>query len=68
MMAARIRSALAAAGLLTAALILGGCSLEHIGDPWTNPGQSELLADELDRDAELTAELRDRLAEGQRDR
>lgn len=54
--------------LVPAGLLLGGCSLEHNQEPWANPGQQEMLGDELSRDAELAETLRDRLADGQRDR
>lgn len=54
--------------LLPAAMFLGGCDLEHSQEPWTNPGQKEMLGDELNRDEELAESLRERVADGQRDR
>lgn len=54
--------------LLPAMVFIGGCSLEHNQEPWVNADQQELLGDELNRDAALAETLRDRLADGQRDR
>lgn len=54
--------------LLLAMMFIGGCNLEHNEEPWVNANQQELLGDELNRDAALAETLRDRLADGQRDR
>ncbi|MBL38045.1 MAG: hypothetical protein ACNS61_04640 [Candidatus Wenzhouxiangella sp. M2_3B_020] len=49
------------AGLLLAPLLLGGCSIEHIHEPWVNAEQRELLEGQIERDEETATELRYRL-------
>ena len=56
------------AGLLVPVMMLGGCSNEHIPEPWVNAEQRELVEEELDRDPETAAQLRDRLERVQADR
>ena len=46
------------AGLLLAPLLLGGCSIEHIHEPWVNAEQRELLEGQIERDEGLEATRR----------
>ena len=68
MMPALHRIGLGLAGLLMSSMMLVGCSTEHIHEPWVNAQQRELVEEELDRDPETAAQLRDRLERGQDDR
>lgn len=54
--------------LLLAPILLGGCSTEHIHEPWINAEQRGLVENELERSEEVSTRLRDRLARGQADR
>ena len=56
------------AGLLLMLLLLGGCSTEHINEPWVNAEQRERLEGQIERDEETATELRYRLAKVQADR
>lgn len=56
------------AGLLLAPLWLGGCSTEHIHEPWVNAEQRERLEGQIERDEETATELRYRLVTIQADR
>lgn len=57
-----------ATGILAAAALLVGCTSEPISDPWITAEQNTLLEGQVERDADVAVELRDRLIEGQRDR
>ncbi|MGK7294889.1 MAG: hypothetical protein ACNS61_03550 [Candidatus Wenzhouxiangella sp. M2_3B_020] len=56
------------AGMLLAPLLLGGCSTEHIDEPWVNEEQRERLEGQIERTEETATELRYRLAKVQADR
>jgi len=56
------------AGSLLIPLLLGGCSTEHINEPWVNAQQSERLEGQIERDEETATELRYRLERIQADR
>lgn len=56
------------AGFLPMLLLLGGCSTEHINEPWVNAEQRELLEGQIEREEETATELRYRLVSVQADR
>lgn len=59
------KTRLSAAIVFAAAALLAGCAGEPIGDPWITAEQNQLLDGQVERDAEVASELRDRLATSQ---